>query len=154
VFGIQGWTKEFRSSVLGSVRHGVCDKLAELVSVRKGSFLALGRWDRPPIWPLPSAVAQAGSRRSARRYIGTPPRNPSLRQAQGKLFPCTFRCGAGQSGDGGAPNCTRQDEKCLLSERKPRGAWNLSRGFRMDTSIGKEPTESLYFPLDDISIRF
>jgi hypothetical protein len=47
-----------------------------------------------------------------------PPRNPSLRRAQGKLFPCTFRCGAGQSGNGGAPNCTRQDEKCLLSESK------------------------------------
>src|SRR5208283_2779134 len=32
----------------------------------------------------------------------------------------------------GAPNCTRHGGKCLLSERKPRGAWNLSRGFRMN----------------------
>jgi hypothetical protein len=27
------------------------------VSVRKGSFSALGLWDRLPTWPLPSAVA-------------------------------------------------------------------------------------------------
>src|SRR5208283_936627 len=33
-------------------------------------------------------------------------------------FPCTFRCGAGQSGNGGTRNCTRQDEKRLLSESK------------------------------------
>jgi hypothetical protein len=27
-----------------------------------------------------------------------------------------------------------QDEKSLLSEQKPRGAWNLSRSSRMETS--------------------
>ena len=32
-----------------------------LVSVRKGSFSALGRWDRQPTWPLPSAVAAEAS---------------------------------------------------------------------------------------------
>src|SRR5208282_4107717 len=40
---------------------------------------------------------QSQFRRSARRYQCTPPRNPSLRQVQGKLFPC-------------------QNEKSLLSE--------------------------------------
>jgi hypothetical protein len=108
-------TSDNKINSSASLEESVINVGVVLVSVRKGSFSALGRWDRPPIWPLPSAVVQAGSRRSARRYVGTPPRNPSLRRAQGKLFPC-------------------QDEKCLLSERKPRGAWNLSRGFRMDTS--------------------
>ncbi len=118
-----------------------------VVFVRKVPFSAPGRWDRQPTWPLPSAVAQPGSRRSARRYIGTPPRNPSIslhlsvrrwsiRKWRGvKLYAppfgaalgnpemagrqtvrATFRCGAGQSGNGGASNCTRPYEKCLLSD--------------------------------------
>ncbi len=62
-----------------------------LVSIRKGPFSALGRWDRRPSWPLPSAVAQAGSRRSARRYQCTPPRNPSISLPVRKMPP--FRIG-------------------------------------------------------------
>jgi hypothetical protein len=92
-------TSDNKINSSASLEESVINVGVVLVSVRKGSFSALGRWDRPPIWPLPSAVVQAGSRRSARRYVGTPPRNPSLRRAQGKLFPC-------------------QDEKCLLSESK------------------------------------
>ncbi len=79
--------------------------LVLLVSIRKVSFSALGRWDRQPIWPLPSAVARAGSRRSARRYRSSPPRKPLI-SLPGQKMP-TFRIG----------NCQ-----------------SLIRGFRMDTN--------------------
>jgi hypothetical protein len=47
-----------------------------------------GRWDHWPDWPLPSAAAQPnlGSRRSARRYSSTPPRNPSI-SSPGRKMP-------------------------------------------------------------------
>jgi hypothetical protein len=45
---------------------------------------------------------------SCAECLCTPPRKP--------LISSTFRWGAGQPGNGGAPNCTRHDEKCLLSE--------------------------------------
>ena len=40
----------------------------------------------------------------------------NLEVAGRQIVRATFRFGAGQSGSGGTPNCTRPDEKCLLSE--------------------------------------
>ncbi len=90
------------------------------------------------ICPLPEAVPIVRLRATPPFGRRTCPEFPK----EGKLYPCTFWCGAGQSGNGEAPNCTRQDEKCLLSKQKPRGAWSSDKvkfscvhpGFRMDTN--------------------
>ena len=62
----------------------------------------------PAIWIEHGSTILRCLRVAARADPSTPPRKP--------LISSTFRWGAGQPGNGGAPNCTRHDEKCLLSE--------------------------------------
>ncbi len=133
-----------------------------VVSVRKGPFSAPGRWDRQPGSPLPAAVADPRSQRSARRYPCTPPHNPSIslhlsvrrwaiqKWRGAKLYAppfgaalgnpevaghqtvrATFRCGAGQSRSGGAPNCTRHLSVRRRAIRRWRGTKLYAPGRKM-----------------------
>ena len=50
-------TSDNKINSSASLEESVINVGVVLVSVRKGSFSALGRWDRQPTWPLPVAVA-------------------------------------------------------------------------------------------------